>query len=330
MTDKFSGLQSKNQRPAKQNPEGQEPEGQELEEQRKEKLKKEACNSWHMLKDKVQRNFNRAAKTYDAAAVLQQEVAQRMLERFYYIKQQPQAILDLGCGTGQLTLGLLQRFNKAKITALDLAPEMLKVLKAKISFWQRLRNSPQFICADAEQLPIQYNSYDLVVSGLTLQWCNQPDLVFSEVMRVLKPGGLFMFTTFGPDTLKELRECWAEVDHYSHISAFLDMHDIGDALMRHQYAEPVMDAERLCLTYKTVRQLLKELKDIGANNVTVGQNRKLTGKARLLALEQAYEKFRQEDVYPASYEIVYGHAWKPDPKNQAWNHPQSVNVDFIP
>ncbi len=292
--------------------------------------KKDVQESWHMLKHKVRRNFDRAARTYDAAAVLQQEVAHRMLERFDFIKQQPQSILDIGCGTGQLSLGLMARFNKAKITALDIAPGMLEVLKTKISWWQRLRNAPRFICADAEHLPLKDNSYDLVVSGLTLQWCNQPDLVFAEVMRVLKPGGLFMFTTFGPDTLKELRECWAEVDDYSHVSAFLDMHDIGDALMRHQYAEPVMDTERLCLTYKTVRQLLKELKSLGANNVTAGQNKTLTGKARLQALEKAYEKYRRDCIYPASYEIVYGHTWKPDPDNQASRKAQSVHVDFLP
>ncbi|VAW80642.1 Malonyl-[acyl-carrier protein] O-methyltransferase [hydrothermal vent metagenome] len=291
---------------------------------------KNSEQSWHMLKEKVRRNFNRAAHTYDGAAVLQQEVAARMLERFDFIKQQPQSILDLGCGTGQLTLGLMQRFRQAKMTALDLASEMLGVLKSKVPFWRRFFNSPRFVCADIEDIPLEDNSYDLIVSGLTLQWCNQPDLVFAEVMRLLKPGGLFMFTTFGPDTLKELRECWTEVDNYSHVSPFLDMHDIGDALMRHQYAEPVMDAERLCLTYKSVRQLLIELKHIGANNVTVGQNKKLTTKRQLQVLEQAYEKHRKHSVYPASYEIIYGHAWKPDPKNQTWKKPASINVDITP
>ena len=280
--------------------------------------------SWYMEKTKVRRNFDRAAITYDAAAALQQEVALRTLERFDFIKQQPQTILDLGCGTGLLTLGLMQRFAKATITALDLAPGMLTVLKGKIPLRRRIANRLKFICADAEQLPIKDNSYDLVISGLTLQWCNQPDQVFSEVMRVLKPGGLFMFTTFGPDTLKELRECWAKVDNYSHVSTFLDMHDLGDALMRHQYAEPVMDAERLCLTYNDVRQLLRELKQIGANNVTAGCNKKLTAKSRLLALEKAYESYRDQGLIPASYEIVYGHAWKADPQNKA----RSVNVDF--
>lgn len=279
---------------------------------------------WHMEKYKVRRNFDRAAVTYDAAAVLQQEVATRTLERFDFIKQQPHSILDLGCGTGLLTLGLMQRFAKATISALDLAPGMLSVLKGKIPLRRRISNRPKLICADAEQLPIKDNSYDLVVSGLTLQWCNQPDQVFSEVMRVLKPGGLFMFTTFGPDTLKELRECWSKVDDYSHVSTFLDMHDLGDALMRHQYAEPVMDAERLCLTYKDVRQLLQELKCIGANNVTAGCNKKLTAKSRLLALEKAYEGYRDQGLIPASYEIVYGHAWKGDAQNSM----RSVNVDF--
>ena len=281
-------------------------------------------DDWILEKKQIRRNFDRAATSYDAAAALQQEIAVRTLDRFDFIKHQPNTILDMGCGTGTLTFGLMERFSKAKITALDMAPRMLEVLKSKLGFWQRLRKKPNFLCADIESIPLKDNSFDLVVSGLTLQWCNQPDKVFSEVMRILKPGGLFMFTTFGPDTLKELRQCWAKVDNYSHVSAFLDMHDVGDALMRHGYSEPVMDTERLRLTYKNVKDLLRELKQIGANNATAGRNRKLTGAARMRAMEEAYEEHRNKGALPASYEIVYGHAWKADPDVIK----KSVTVEF--
>jgi len=173
---------------------------------------------------------------------------------------------------------------------------------------RRLSRS-RFINADAEALPFAERSFDLVFSNLALQWCD-PDAVFRECRRVLRPGGLLLFTTFGPDTLKELRAAWRVVDSDPHVHAFIDMHDLGDALVRARFADPVMDVENLTLTYPDVPNLLRELKAIGAHNAATTRSASLTGKAHFARFVQAYEVFRRADErIPASYEAVYGHAW---------------------
>jgi malonyl-CoA O-methyltransferase len=258
---------------------------------------------------KMRQAFERAANTYDAAAVIQREVSQRLLERLNYIKLQPARILDAGAGTGISLAGLNQHYPAANIYALDIARPMLIEARKKQGWWQRLRRPVNLITGDAEALPLADASVDLLFSNLALQWCLDLEQTFKEFRRVLKPGGLLMFTTFGPDTLKELRSCWSQVDGYTHVNNFIDMHDIGDALVRNSFAEPVMDMELLTMTYHDVPSLMRDLKTIGAHNVTQGRSRKLTGKGRLHRVISAYEQYRCEGVLPASYEVVYGHAW---------------------
>jgi malonyl-CoA O-methyltransferase len=159
------------------------------------------------------------------------------------------------------------------------------------------------------QLPFADASVDIAVSNLMLQWCGDLDAAFREIRRVLKPDGLLIFTTFGPDTLRELRAAWATVDDYSHVNTFIDMHDIGDALVRGGLTEPVLDVERVTLTYKDVISLMRDLKVIGAHNVTEGRARGLTGRGALRQVEAAYESSRRDGVLPATYEVVYGTAW---------------------
>ena len=151
----------------------------------------------------------------------------------------------------------------------------------------------------------------MVFSNLTLQWVNQLEQTLREVARVLRPGGMLLFSSFGPDTLNELQQAWQAADAYTHVNAFIDLHDVGDAMLRARLAEPVMDAERFTLTYADVYKLMRELKAIGAHNVTLQRARGLTGKTVFKRVEQAYEQFRQDGVLPASYEVVYGHAWAP-------------------
>jgi malonyl-CoA O-methyltransferase len=167
-----------------------------------------------------------------------------------------------------------------------------------------------FACGDMESLPLTTRSVGMVFSNLSLQWCTELDKVFEEFRRVLQPQGLLMFSTFGPDTLKELRASWTQVDGYIHVNAFIDMHDIGDALMRARFSGPVMDVEHFTLTYATLGQLMRELKAMGAHNVTAGRRTTLSGKGRLAALERAYERYRNpEGRLTATFEVVYGHAW---------------------
>ncbi len=258
--------------------------------------------------------FEKAATSYDAVAVLQQEVADRLVERMDLMSMKPVSILDAGSGTGFVSQLLATRYPKAKITALDLAFNMLKQAKDKRSFKQRWNKQFRYVHAEVESLPFADASVELVISGLTLQWCQDLPKVFKEFKRVLAPGGLLLFSSFGPDTLKELRQSWAEVDDVPHINAFADMHDVGDALMQSGFADPVMDMEMLTVTYNDVKTVMRDLKQIGAHNVMQGRSHNMTGKNKLQKMIQAYEQFRVGGLLPVSHEIVYGHAWVPEVK----------------
>ena len=267
-------------------------------------------------KKAIRTAFSRAVPYYDAAAVLQREVADRLLARLDYMRIAPQRVLDLGCGTGYATGQLKQRYRKAQIAGLDLAHAMTQAAQRRSVAHLPLGlahflNRPRFVAADAEGLPFVDDSFDLIFSSLALQWCD-PDAVFRECRRVLRPGGLFLFTSFGPDTLKELRLAWRAVDPGLHVHEFIDMHDLGDALVRAHFADPVMDVESLTLTYADVPAVLRDLKAIGAHNAAATRRTTLTGKGQFARFVQAYETFRNsEGRLPASYETVFGHAWAP-------------------
>lgn len=255
----------------------------------------------------VRRSFDAASATYDASAVLQKEVRGRLHERLDYVRIAPQRILDLGTGTGHGARALKQRYRGAHVVALDLAGGMAAVARRQRSLITRF----DVVCADAAALPLANASVDLIVSNLMLQWCDPPDRVFAEAARILRPGGLLTFTTFGPDTLKELRQAWATADAHTHVNPFIDMHDLGDALVRAGLAEPVMDVEYFTLTYDSPRALMTDLKAIGAHNVTRGRAPGLTGKRRFAKMQAAYEAMREQGKLPATYEVVYGQAWAP-------------------
>jgi malonyl-CoA O-methyltransferase len=158
-------------------------------------------------------------------------------------------------------------------------------------------------------LPLATASVDLVFSNLMLQWCDDVPGALAEVRRVLSPGGLFACSTFGPDTLHELRASWATVDADSHVNRFLDLHDVGDALVRAGFVEPVLDVERVVLTYPDSFALMRDLKAIGAHNATRGRPRGLTGRARMDRMSAAYERFRRDGRVPATFEVLYATAW---------------------
>ena len=256
---------------------------------------------------RVRRSFGRSARAYDAAAVLQKRVRDELLERLDVVRLEPDVVLDLGAGTGHASLALKRRYRSSQVIALDLAEGMLREAGRRQTLLRRFRR----VCGQAAALPLRDASVDLVFSNLMLQWCQDPDAVFGQVRRVLKPGGLFTFTTFGPDTLVELRRAWAAADERTHVNRFIDMHDLGDALVRSGLAEPVMDIERFTLTYAEVRDLMRDLKDIGAHNANAGRPRGLTGKGTLARMTAAYDAFRKDGRLPATYEVVYGQAWCP-------------------
>lgn len=268
-------------------------------------------------KKQVRRAFDQAADSYDKYAKLQHEVGSRMLSRLDYIRTEPKRIIDIGSGTGHITKHLSQRYKNSKIIALDIAEGMLhKSRQTHQTGLGRFFSRVTHLCADAEQLPLSDNSMDFVFSNVAFQWCNDLDATLQECYRILSPGSLILFSSFGPDTLKELRTVWQEIDNYNHVNAFIDMHDIGDALIRTGFQSPVLDVEQFTLTYHDTKHLMRELKAIGAHNVTAGRPRGLTGRQHLIKLEQSYEQFRNNGKLPASYEVIYGHAWVPEQKTK--------------
>lgn len=253
----------------------------------------------------VRAAFDRASATYEAAAVLQSRVADELLSRLEPFDFRPRVVLDLGAGTGRAAAELKRRYRRSTVIALDLAPGMLQQAARHQALFRRFER----VCADATRLPFASASVDIVFSNLMLQWCDRPDDVFSEVRRVLQPRGFLAFTTFGPDTLQELRSAWAEADAHNHVNRFLDMHDVGDALARAGLQEPVLDIDRTQLTYTDGMAVMRDLKSIGARNATAGRPRTLMGRARMQRVLAAYEAFRRDGRLPATYEIVYGAAW---------------------
>jgi malonyl-CoA O-methyltransferase len=264
-------------------------------------------------KRQLRRSFERAASTYDRVAVLQREICGRALERLDLVKIAPAVILDAGSGTGFAAHALARRYPGATVVEFDIAPAMLQTARARLPRWKRWigRQREVFVCGDNEQLPIRAGTVGMIWSNLAFQWANDLPRVFSECQRVLQPGGLLSFTTFGPDTLKELRQAFAGGVH---VNRFYDMHDIGDMLVQTGFADPVMDMEQITLTYADVNTLMHELKAIGAHNVATGRSRGLTGRRTLDDLRRRYEELRRDGRLPATFEVAYGHAWKPEPR----------------
>jgi malonyl-CoA O-methyltransferase len=256
---------------------------------------------------RVRRAFAQAARSYDAAAVLQARVRAELLQRLDVVRLEPTVALDLGAGTGHASLALKRRYRTSQVVALDLAEGMLREAGRRQTLLRRFRR----VCGHASALPLRDASVDLVFSNLVLHWCTDPDAVFHECRRVLRPGGLLTFTTFGPDTLVELRRAWAAADRHTHVNRFIDMHDLGDALLRAGLVEPVLDVERYTLTYADVKDLMRDLKAMGAHNANAGRPRGLTGKVALARMTEAYETSRRDGRLPATHEVVFGQAWVP-------------------
>jgi len=249
----------------------------------------------------VRKAFNKASNAYDDNAFLQKEIATRLDSKLDIITSNSDVVLDLGAGTGLLTKKLINRFPKSQILCLDFAQNSLKN-----------NNSKNKVCANANHLPFADNSVDIVISSLMMQWCDDLNQLFCEIHRVLKNDGLFLFSTFGPDTLKELKKSWSVVDDQTHVNTFTDMHDIGDQLLTNGFLSPVMEMEKITLTYQTVTDLLRDLKAIGAQSV--GQRSKsLTGKDKFQLMVKMYESYRADGKLPATYEVIYGHAWNKNP-----------------
>lgn len=253
------------------------------------------------------------ASTYDPAAVLQREVATRMVERLAYLKLSPQRILDVGARTGFGTRLVQQHFPAASVLALDIASPILAQGFPASAGWKRMLGlaSHEFICAAADfaRLPLADASIDMLWSNLALHY-HDPDAMFKEAQRVLKPGGLLMFSLFGPDTLKELRSASDGDD----MKRLIDMHDVGDVLSHNGFTAPVMDMENITLTYAALADLLQDLHHTGEIHLAPQRLRDQANQHDQLAVSQRYEACRSEGKLPATYEIIYGHAWNRESK----------------
>ncbi len=270
----------------------------------------------------ARRAFNRASPSYDAAAVLQTEVRELLLARLELTDLDPLLILDAGAGTGIASRELKQRYPKARVLAVDSAERMLAVAAGR-STWLRPLSR---VCADAARLPLPEASVDLIFSNFMLPW-GAADQVFAEFRRVLAPRGLLTFTTLGPDTLRELRRAWASVDPHPRVHGFIDMHDLGDALVRSGFAQTVLDVERYTLEYADVSRLAADLKALGEVNALAGRSRGLTGPRRFEAMRAAYESQRRQGRLPATYEVVFGQAWGPAQPRRPAASPNTVSLE---
>jgi malonyl-CoA O-methyltransferase len=259
--------------------------------------------------DAVRRAFGRAAMRYDAAAALQREVEDRLLESLEHAKRVPARVLDLGAGPGRGSAILKRRFPKAQVVATDAAFGMLVGAKRRAGWLRPF----QRVCGEAEHLPFADGAFDLVYSNLCLQWCPDLPRVFEELRRVLAPDGLLLLSTFGPETLFELREAYAAVDRAPHVNRFFDIATFGDAMLAAGFRDPVLDRENLVVTYADARDLMRDLKAIGASNADAARARGLGGKTRLARVLEAYEVHRRDGALPATYEVIYAQAFGPDP-----------------
>ena len=259
----------------------------------------------------IRRAFGRAAHAYSATAVLQREVETRLLEQLDYAKTAPKRILDVGAGPGSASLALKQRWPQAQVLALDLAQPMLREAKRRAGWWR-----PKFACihADAAMLPLPDASIDLLFSNLCMQWVADLPALFAEWRRVLTPGGLLLCSTFGPETLHELRAAFAHADASEHVSPFAPIQTVGDAMLAAGFRDPVLDGDMFTLTYADAKALMRELHAIGAGNALASRRRSLTGRQRMQRAIAGYESFRQADgLLPATYEVIYAHAFGPEP-----------------
>lgn len=258
----------------------------------------------------IRRRFDRAAATFDDADFVHAVTRDGLLTRLEPLLLQPATILDLGCATGATGRALRKRFRRAHIVSLDLSRAMLGAARRNRPWLSRM----SFVQGDARRLPFAVGTFDLVVANQMLPWDPEPQGVFEEVARVLQKGGVFAFATLGPDSLREIDRAWASVDDRPHVNRFPDMHDVGDGLVRAGLADPVLDVDRLAVSYENPARLFADLTRVGARNTHLDRDRGLAGKARFQAMTGALAAAHADGRILLDLELVYGHCWGAGPK----------------
>jgi len=256
------------------------------------------------LNKSVCKAYNRCAPQYETFAVVQRVIGERLLERLDYLNVEPQRILDVGCGTGFFMAALKARYPNAMVVGFDLAFAMLKEAR------QALRTM-DLVGGQLQALPFADGAFDLIFSNQVIHWAYPLDGIFAEMKRVLSPSGCLFFSTLGPDSLKEIRDIWAGIDTHLHVNDFVDMHEVGDALVRAKLADPVVDMEKITLHYRERAAMLYALKQQGSRNINARRSKSMTGKMKWRTFEAAIDHIiTTQGVFPLTYEVVYGHAWQ--------------------
>jgi malonyl-CoA O-methyltransferase len=277
----------------------------------------------------VARQFDRRAGRMASHDALLREIGQRLTARFDYIRIDPRRILDVGCGLGRTRHELLKVFPGAEWIGVERSPVMARAGRCEqrgrglARLWRR---EPQWIVADGGRLPLADESVDLVYSNLMLHWHPMPHQVFAEWKRVLRTEGLMMFSSFGPDTLQELRAAAATALPHARPVPFIDMHDLGDMMVAAGLASPVMDAEQLTLTFHDPIGLLREVRALGANPRDDRWSALTSGRRARLLIDALDARRGADGRIPLTFEIAYGHAWKPAPRGPAGTGTVKVEV----
>ncbi len=258
-------------------------------------------NAFFLDKTKVKQSFSSASVTYDAFAELQRNVGKQLLSAFS-INPSDDLWLDLGCGTGFITnelLSLVPESKRQTVVALDIAWPMLQKARCKLA-----NQKVHYVCADAERLPFVNNSVDAVFSNLALQWSRNPKVLFADIKRIIKTDGQLVFSTFGPQTLQELNAAWAEVDDYCHVNEFYSEQQLKLYLQQAGFKDIQIITKTYRPCYDSVVELMRQLKSIGAHNVTAGRNKNMTTKTQLQSMMTAYEKYRLDSGIPATFAAI--------------------------
>ncbi len=257
----------------------------------------------------AKRRLDRAAASFDNADFVPAATRDGLMARLEPMLVDAATVVDLGAATGSATTLLTKRFRGAQVVATDLSAAMLQQARRRRSWFSRV----SLVQADAAALPFANNSIDVVFANMLLPWIDEREQVFTEIARVLRSGGLFLFSTLGPDSLSELRSAWGEREADHHVRRFPDMHDIGDAAVRARLRDPVLDVDRLTVTYRSAEAVLADLTAVGARNSLQRRRRSLAGAPALHVMTEALERMRQDGLISLELEIIYGHCWGPGP-----------------
>jgi malonyl-CoA O-methyltransferase len=254
-----------------------------------------------LAKTKVKHSFAAASTSYDKVALLQRRVGKKLISHIEVINQDD-TLIDLGCGTGFIIEELLQQqaCKSSRLIALDITHPMLQTARKK------LNNIPSvtYLCADIECLPLQAQSIDWVISNLAFQWCGNLAAAFADIKQILKREGQFLFTTFGAGTLQELKTAWGVVDKYAHVNAFYTTTQVENLLQNSGFKQFEVTTESYVSSYKSVWQLMAELKQLGAHTVMAGGNKRFTSRATMERMINAYTTQDEGNTIPATFEII--------------------------